>query len=100
MHLSICAPDDQLKNIFENEEIEFLKLFIKSFSNCKIESKSEMENHFNKWLSHENIKMKQIGKPLRLSLTGKGSSIDLISILDVLGVEEIKNRINYNLNNI
>ena len=88
------------KNIFENEEIEFLKLFIKSFSNCKIESKSEMENHFNKWLSQENIKMKQIGKPLRLSLTGKGSSIDLISILDVLGVEEIKNRINYNLNNI
>ena len=59
-----------------------------------------MENHFNKWLSQENIKMKQIGKPLRLSLTGKGSSIDLISILDVLGVEEIKNRINYNLNNI
>ena len=88
------------KNIFENEEIEFLELFIKSFSNCKIESKSEMENHFNKWLSQENIKMKQIGKPLRLSLTGKGSSIDLISILDVLGVEEIKNRINYNLNKI
>ncbi|MFL2813318.1 MAG: glutamate--tRNA ligase [Candidatus Puniceispirillales bacterium] len=88
------------KNNFENEEIEFLKLFIKSFSNCKIESKSEMENHFNKWLSQENIKMKQIGKPLRLSLTGRGSSIDLISILDVLGVEEIKNRINYNLNNI
>ena len=88
------------KNIFENEEIEFLKLFIKSFSNCKIESKSEMENHFNKWLSQENIKMKQIGKPLRLSLTGRGSSIDLISILDVLGVEEIKNRINYNLNKI
>ena len=86
------------KNNFENEEIEFLKLFIKSFSNCKIESKSEMENHFNKWLSQENIKMKQIGKPLRLSLTGRGSSIDLISILDVLGVEEIKNRINYNLN--
>lgn len=88
------------KNIFNSEEIEFLELFIKSFSNCKIESKSEMENHFNKWLSQENIKMKQIGKPLRLSLTGKGSSIDLISILDVLGVEEIKNRINYNLNNI
>ena len=88
------------KNIFENEEIKFLKLFIKSFSNCEIESKSEMENHFNKWLSQENIKMKQIGKPLRLSLTGKGSSIDLISILDVLGVEEIKNRINFNLNNI
>ena len=88
------------KNIFENEEIKFLKLFIESFSNCKIDSKSEMENHFNKWLSQENIKMKQIGKPLRLCLTGKGSSIDLISILDVLGVEEIKNRINYNLNNI
>ena len=88
------------KNIFNSEEIEFLELFIKSFSNCKIESKSEMENHFNKWLSQENIKMKQIGKPLRLSLTGRGSSIDLISILDVLGVEEIKNRINYNLNNI
>ena len=72
---------------------------MESFLSSKINSKSEMENHFNKWLSQENIKMKQIGKPLRLSLTGKGSSIDLISILDVLGVEEIKNRINYNLNN-
>ena len=88
------------KNIFESEDIKFLELFVESLSNCKIDSKSEMENHFNKWLSQENIKMKQIGKPLRLSLTGKGSSIDLISILDVLGVEEIKNRINYNLNNI
>ena len=88
------------KNIFESEDIKFLKLFVESFSNCEINSKSEMENHFNKWLSHENIKMKQIGKPLRLSLTGKGSSIDLISILDVLGVEEIKKRISYNLNNI
>jgi len=88
------------RNIFKNEEIIFLELFIESFSDCKIDSKSEMENHFNKWLSQENIKMKQIGKPLRLSLTGRGSSIDLISILDVLGVEEIKNRINYNLNKI
>ena len=88
------------KNVFESGDIKFLELFVESFSNCEINSRSEMENHFNKWLSHENIKMKQIGKPLRLSLTGKGSSIDLISILDVLGVEEIKNRIKYNLNNI
>ena len=65
--------------------------------NKKIDSKSEMEAHFNNWLAQKNIKFKHIGKPLRICLTGKGSSIDLISILDVLGVEEIINRIKYKL---
>ena len=82
---------------FSNDEIELLQSFINSFSNKKIDSKSEMESHFNNWLAQKNIKFKHIGKPLRICLTGKGYSIDLISILDVLGVEEIINRIKYNL---
>ena len=85
------------KEDFSNDEIELLQSFINSFTNKKIDSKSEMESHFNNWLAQKNIKFKHIGKPLRICLTGKGSSIDLISILDVLGVEEIINRIKYNL---
>ena len=82
---------------FSDDEIELLQSFKDSFNNKKIDSKSEMESHFNNWLAQKNIKFKHIGKPLRICLTGKGSSIDLISILDVLGVEEIINRIKYNL---
>ena len=55
---------------------------------CELEHK--LEQPFSEYFKH-------IGKPLRICLTGKGSSIDLISILDVLGVEEIINRIKYNL---
>ena len=41
--------------------------------------------------------IKDIGKNLRLCLTGSGSSIDLIKILDILGIEEIICRLSYNL---
>ena len=89
----------QNKEIFKDEEIALLISFKESLTNKIIDSKIEMEAHFNNWLSLKNINFKHIGKPLRHCLTGKGSSIDLISILDVLGVEEIINRITYNLNN-
>ena len=56
-----------------------------------------IEDYFNKWLAKENIKIKDIGKNLRLCLTGSGSSIDLIKILDILGIEEIISRLSYNL---
>ena len=45
----------------------------------------------------EKIKIKDIGKNLRLCLTGSGSSIDLIRILDILGIEEIISRLSYNV---
>ena len=41
----------------------------------------------------ENIKIKEIGRHLRLCLTGTGSSIDLLSIFYLLGCSEIIKRI-------
>ena len=51
----------------------------------------------SKKITKENIKIKDIGKNLRLCLTGSGSSIDLITILDILGIEEIIRRLSYNV---
>ena len=73
------------------------KSFEEYLRDLNIDSKIKIEDHFNKWLTKEKIKIKDIGKNLRLCLTGSGSSIDLIRILDILGIEEIISRLSYNV---
>ena len=77
--------------------MSLLVSFKEYLSELNIDSKIEIEEHFNRWLAKENIKIKDIGKNLRLCLTGSGSSIDLLKILDILGIEEIIRRLSYNL---
>ena len=98
----ICTDD--YRNIFQEtpsfNEIDLRRLvsFKDSLNHCRITSKNEFENHFNSWLQKENIKIKEIGRHLRLCLTGTGSSIDLLSIFYLLGCSEIIKRIDYNIN--
>ena len=98
----ICTDD--YRNIFQEipsfNEIDLRRLvsFKDSLHHCRITSKNEFENHFNSWLQKENIKIKEIGRHLRLCLTGTGSSIDLLSIFYLLGCSEIIKRIDYNIN--
>jgi glutamyl-tRNA synthetase len=101
---SMWLCTDDYKNIFKEtpslNETDLIRLssFKDSFQNYKITSKNELENHFNTWLAKENIKIKEIGRHLRLCLTGTGSSIDLLSIFYLLGCSEIVKRIDYNIN--
>ena len=101
---SMWLCTDDYKNIFKEtpslNETDLIRLssFKDSFQNYKISSKNELENHFNTWLAKENIKIKEIGRHLRLCLTGTGSSIDLLSIFYLLGCSEIVKRIDYNIN--
>ncbi len=101
---SMWLCNDDYKIIFKEtptlNEIDLRRLssFKDSFNNYKITSRDELEKYFNTWLSKENIKIKEIGRHLRMCLTGKGSSIDLLSILYLLGSSEIIKRINYNIN--
>ena len=103
---SIWLCTDDYKNIFKEtptlNEIDSRRLssFKDSFNNYEITSKNELENHFYTWLEKENIKIKEIGRHLRLCLTGTGSSIDLLSILYLLGCSEIIRRIDYNINHL
>ena len=82
---------------FNSNDLSLLVSFKEYLRGLSIDSKIEIEDHFNKWLAKENIKIKDIGKNLRLCLTGSSSSIDLIKILDILGIEEIICRLSYNI---
>ena len=82
---------------FNSNDLSLLVSFKEYLRGLNIDSKIEIEDYFNKWLAKENLKIKDIGKNLRLCLTGSGSSIDLIKILDILGIEEIICRLSYNL---
>ena len=82
---------------FNSNDLSLLVSFKEYLRGLNIDGNIEIEDHFNNWLAKENIKIKDIGKSLRLCLTGSGSSIDLIKILDILGIEEIIRRLSYNI---
>ena len=60
-------------------------------------NKVKIEKFLSRWLNDNKLKIRDIGPLLRLCLTGKGSSIDLIDILFILGPEEVNNRIDFHL---
>ena len=60
-------------------------------------NKVKIEKFLSRWLNDNKLKIRDIGPTLRLCLTGKGSSIDLIDILFILGQEEVNNRIDFHL---
>ena len=62
-------------------------------------NKAKIETLFSRWLNDNKLNIRDIGPTLRLCLTGKGSSIDLIDILFILGPEEVNNRIDFHLKN-
>ena len=60
-------------------------------------NKVKIAKFLSRWLNDNKLKIRDIGPSLRLCLTGKGSSIDLIDILFILGPEEVNNRIDFHL---
>ena len=61
-------------------------------------NKEKLKEFLTRWLNSKKLKFKDIGPSLRFCLTGKGSSIDLIDILYILGPKEVYKRINSQIN--
>ena len=60
--------------------------------------KNTIEEFIKKFLTENNLKFPDLGKPLRLMLTGKENAPSISELLYILGKETSLKRIEYTLN--
>ena len=88
----ICTDKDHQKLLKENLTIlNEISLLLNSRSWTKDNINSTLKNY----IINKNLKFKEIGYPLRLALTGKINSPDLVSVIYELGCTIVTNRLNY-----
>jgi glutamyl-tRNA synthetase len=76
---------DEAKNI--------LQKIAKFLSTSKVE-KDQLDAAFKDWIAAEGLKMRDVGLPLRVALTGTKAAPSILDIVRGLGTEETLNRIN------
>ena len=88
----ICSNQDGLLKLKNNnsmlKEISFL------LHRCKW-SKDDIDNCLKQYIIDKSIKFKDIGPVLRIALTGKTNSPDLVTVIYELGCTISLNRLNY-----
>ena len=88
----ICTDKHHQKLLKENLTIlNEISLLLNSCSWTKDNINSTLKNY----IINKNLKFKEIGYPLRLALTGKINSPDLVSVIYELGCTIVTNRLNY-----
>ncbi len=88
----ICKDNDHQKILNANLTIlNEISLLLNSCSWTKDNINSTLKNY----IINKNLKFKEIGYPLRLALTGKINSPDLVSVIYELGCTIVTNRLNY-----
>ena len=88
----ICKDNDHQKILKANLTIlNEISLLLNSCSWTKDNINSTLKNY----IINKNLKFKEIGYPLRLALTGKINSPDLVSVIYELGCTIVTNRLNY-----
>ena len=88
--------DQTLFKLINNEQKSMLKKFSDYYININPNTHDEIKTCFNNFLTANKLKMKELALPLRIVLTGTKSSPGIFEILDLLGAEIIKERIEEN----
>ena len=88
----ICTDKEKLSILKEKHSI--LKEISLLLNKCKW-SKDDIDNCLKQYIMNKSIKFKDIGPVLRIALTGKTNSPDLITVIYELGCTITLNRLNY-----
>ena len=84
---------DEAANLITKESCIILKSFSKIIEMSPNNAES-FEIFINNWLSEQELKMKDLGVPLRIALTGNKSAPAIFALIQSLGFDEVKLRIN------
>lgn len=84
--------DEEALALLDKDAKDRLQAFA-SFIATAPETKTEFDLAFKDWMVEQEIKMKDIGLPLRAALTGTKNAPSIIDIVLVLGREEVQKRI-------
>ena len=89
------APEipEQLCDIIDADAKARLVLFSQFVSNSDADTPDVLNAEINEWVSQQGLKMKDIGIPLRIVVTGSKSAPSLADIILAVGGEEIQKRI-------
>ena len=105
IHSSEWIVNDDLKKPVNTQSINLTEEQRKILLSFQVDlklldvwNKEKLKEFLTRWLNNKKLKFKDIGPSLRFCLTGKGSSIDLIDILYILGPKEVYKRINSQIN--
>ncbi|MGH2327349.1 glutamate--tRNA ligase [Campylobacter taeniopygiae] len=83
--------DEQAINKFVNEKnLDLLKKYANELSNQSLAS--DFESFTNEFLQKNDVKLKELAQPIRIALTGTAVSPSIFEVLEFLGVEECKKR--------
>ena len=88
----ICSEKDSILKL--RNENSLLNDLSSLLNKCKW-TKDDIENCLKQYMLEKSLKFKDIGPILRIALTGKTNSPDLISIIHELGCAITLNRLNY-----
>ena len=84
--------EKDIKKSIKEDSKEILLDFV-NFLDNSLHLPPDFQMAIDKFLKQKSIKMPLLGKPLRIALFGKASGANLADMLAVLGIEEIKKRV-------
>ena len=87
------TPDSEAASLLTAEAKALLADFLKTLENVSGWNKDSLDATIKTFVSEKEIKMPQLGKPLRVALTGRTNAPGLGDILSVLGQEEATKRL-------
>jgi glutamyl-tRNA synthetase len=91
LHNGAPSPDEAAETILNQEAIARLKLFVTFLTNAddaKIASLDAFQAAFHAFLAENELKMKDLGLPLRAALTGTKAAPSITDIIVTLGKAE------------
>ena len=91
LHDGAPSPDEAAETILNQEAIARLKLFVtflKNADDAKIVSLDAFQSAFQEFLAENELKMKDLGLPLRAALTGTKAAPSITDIIVALGKAE------------
>ena len=80
--------------------LPLLKDLLAMFKKMPTFSKEELENAFVSFMEKNDIKLKKIAQPLRVTLTGKTASPGIFEVMEVLGKNRVIERLKFMINHI
>jgi len=90
----VPSYEEQHKELITSN-IEVVKIFSENIGNIDFNNQQNLENDLKSFLSSRNLKFPQLGKPLRLILSGRENAPSISQLLFFLGEEESLKRINF-----
>ena len=90
----VTVGKEKSLTLLDNRSIEIIKSFTTSIGSTQLKWEANyLEAFINSYCEENKLKFRDIGLPLRIIITGSMSSPSIVHIMEILGKDEILNRL-------